>query len=77
MLRHFRWFVCLSATAITELFGAIGLWQRNRILSKPFFGDLLLRESTARFHVWAMALQICRHLVYAGFPRWFCRNGAC
>ena len=50
---RFRVFVAVSATAIAEGFGAVGLWQRNHILSQPFFfPGTTFWESTARFHVW-------------------------
>jgi hypothetical protein len=55
MLVHFFRFRLLTATAamiIAEGFGAVGLWERNHILSQPFFMGAPLWESTARFHVW-------------------------
>jgi len=42
----------IAETVLAALFGGVGLWQRNRILSQPFLGDQTLWESTARFHVW-------------------------
>jgi hypothetical protein len=53
MLPHFRFrlLVAVSGTAIAEAFGAVGLWQRSRILSQPLLSATLW-DSTARFHVW-------------------------
>jgi len=49
---QFRLSVAVGATAITEGFGAVGLWQRNQILRQPFFMGATGWESTLRFHVW-------------------------
>jgi len=49
---RFRMWVAVWATAIAEGFGAVGLWQRNHVLSQPLFLGQTLWESTARFHVW-------------------------
>jgi hypothetical protein len=49
---RFRMLLPAAETVLAGLFGGIGLWQRNQILSRPFLGDQTLWESTARFHVW-------------------------
>lgn len=49
---RFRVLLLVVQTVLAALFGGVGLWQRNRILSHPFLGDQTLWESTARFHVW-------------------------
>src|SRR5208337_3129546 len=49
---RFRILLPVVETVSAALFGAVGLWQRNQILSQPFFGDQTLWETTARFHVW-------------------------
>jgi hypothetical protein len=54
MLGHtgFRWLLTGIGAAVTAVFGAVGLWERNHILSQPFFNGSTWWDSTARFHVW-------------------------
>ena len=49
---QFRKTLPISQTAIAMFFGGWGLWLRNSILSRPFWGNSTLWDSTARFHVW-------------------------
>ena len=49
---RFRLLLPVVQTMASALFGGVGLWQRNKILSQPLFGDQTLWESTARYHVW-------------------------
>jgi hypothetical protein len=49
---QFRRVLPISQTALTMLFGGWGLWLRNSILSRPFWGDSTWWDSTLRFHVW-------------------------
>jgi len=42
----------ISQTALALFFGGWGIWIRDSILSRTFFGDSTLWNSTARFHVW-------------------------
>src|SRR5208282_1133152 len=48
---HFRRILPISQAAISLFFGGWGLWVRNSILSRPFFGSTFW-DSSARFHVW-------------------------
>jgi len=47
-----RWYLSSFGVVVAAVFGAIGFWERNRILSQPFINDATMWESTARFHVW-------------------------
>lgn len=49
---QFRKVLPALQTALAFLFGGWGLWIRHSILSRPFFGDSILWNTTARFHVW-------------------------
>lgn len=49
---RFRILLPVAQTVLAALFGGVGLWQRNQILSQRFLGDQTFWESTARFHVW-------------------------
>lgn len=49
---QFRVILPISQTALAIIFGGWGLWLRNSILSRPFWGNSTLWDSTARFHVW-------------------------
>jgi len=49
---RFRLLLPIVQTIMAGLFGGVGLWERNRILCRPFLGNQTLWESTARFHVW-------------------------
>lgn len=49
---QFRTILPISQTALAIIFGGWGLWLRNSILSRPFWGESTLWDSTARFHVW-------------------------
>ena len=53
-----RIWVAVLATALAEGFGAVGLWQRNHVLSQHFFMGQTLWESTARFHVWPWPFKV-------------------
>jgi hypothetical protein len=55
---RFRMWVAVLATTIAEGFGAVGLWQRNHVLSQPLFMGQTLWESTARFHVWPWPFKV-------------------
>lgn len=44
-------------TILASVFGGRGLWLRNSILSRPFWGDSTFWDSTARFHVWPWAFK--------------------
>jgi hypothetical protein len=46
----------LVQTVLAAVFGGIGLWQRNEILSQPFM-DGTLWQTTAAFHVWPWAFR--------------------
>lgn len=63
----FRLSVAVAATAIAEGFGTAGLWQRNHILSQPFFGGTTWWESTARFHVWPWTYKFAAIWALPGF----------
>ena len=51
-LFRFRWLVTAGGTAVAAAFGAVGQWERNRILNQPFIEGSTLWDTTARFHVW-------------------------
>ena len=42
----------ISQTVLAAILGGWGLWLRNSILSRPFWGDSTWWNTTARFHVW-------------------------
>jgi len=42
----------IAETAVAALFGGVGLWQRSRILSQPWFGGGTMWDTTARLHSW-------------------------
>jgi hypothetical protein len=42
----------ISQTALALFLGGWGLWLRNSILSRPFWGDSTGWDTTLRFHVW-------------------------
>ena len=48
----FRRILPVAQTAVALFFGGWGVWIRDSILSRTFFGDSTLWNSTARFHVW-------------------------
>jgi hypothetical protein len=50
--RRFCVILPVAQLGVAALFGGVGLWQRSVILSRPFFEDQTLWNSTARFHVW-------------------------
>jgi hypothetical protein len=54
MLGHpwFRWLLTSIGASVAAVFGTLGLWERNLILSRPFFNSSTWWDSTARFHVW-------------------------
>jgi hypothetical protein len=55
MLGHtgFRWLLASIGAAVAAVFGAVGLWERNHLLSQPsFFNGSTWWDSTARFHLW-------------------------
>lgn len=49
---QFRIVLPILQTVLAFLFGGWGLWVRNSVLSRPFFGDSTGWDSTLRFHVW-------------------------
>lgn len=49
--------LAIAQTASAALFGGIGLWQRNHILSRPLFEGQTLWDTTARYHVWPWPLK--------------------
>ncbi len=49
---RFRTVLPVVQCGLAALFGGLGLRQRSAILSRTFWGDQTLWESTARFHVW-------------------------
>jgi len=49
---QFRRILPISQTALAMFFGGWGLWLRDSILSRPFWGNSTGWDSTARFHVW-------------------------
>jgi len=50
---RFRTLLPLSQCALAAVFGAVGLWQRSAILSRPWFSEgQTMWDTTARFHVW-------------------------
>jgi uncharacterized integral membrane protein len=49
---QFRRILPVLQTGLAIFFGGWGLWVRNSILSRPFFGESTWWDSTARFHVW-------------------------
>ena len=56
-LRQFSRMLPLLQTALAISFGGWGLWLRNSILSRPFFGTSTGWDSTMRFHVWPWPLK--------------------
>ena len=50
--KPFRVLLPLVQCFLAALCGGAGLWQRSAILSRRFFGEQTLWDSTARFHVW-------------------------
>jgi hypothetical protein len=65
-LRFRIWFAVIG-TAIAEGFGAVGLWQRSHILSRPFFIGQTLWDSTARFHVWPWPFKVAAIWAFPAF----------
>lgn len=53
---HFRRVLPALQTALAISFGGWGLWQRNAILNRPFWGSTGW-HSTAVFHVWPWPLK--------------------
>lgn len=54
---QFRHALPVAQTILAAIFGGWGLWIRNSILSRPFWGDSTYWDSTARFHVWPWPLR--------------------
>lgn len=48
---RFRYLLTAAGTSVSIAFGAVGFWERNHIVSRPFLNSNLW-ESTARLHVW-------------------------
>lgn len=69
MLAHFRFrlLIAFTGTVIGQAFAAVGLWQRNHILSQPFFMGTTMWESTARFHVWPWPYKFAAILALPAF----------
>jgi len=49
---QFRKVLPVLQTALAGFFGGWGLWVRNSVLSRPFWGSSTGWETTGRFHVW-------------------------
>jgi hypothetical protein len=49
---QFRRILPILQTVLAAVFGGSGIWLRNSILSRPFWGDATWWDSTAAFHVW-------------------------
>ena len=64
---RFRLWVAALGAAITEGFGAVGSWQRNHVLSQPFFMGQTLWDSTARFHVWPWPFKVAAIWAFPAF----------
>ena len=62
-----RMWVAVLATALAESFGAVGLWQRNHVLSQQFFMGQTLWESTARFHIWPWPFKVAAIWAFPAF----------
>jgi cation transport ATPase len=54
-------------TALAMFFGGWGLWVRNSILSRPFWGNSTSWDSTLRFHVWPWPLKFAAVLNMPAF----------
>lgn len=54
---RFRNLLPVLQTTVAVFFGGWGLWLRNAILSRPFWGDSTGWNSTAVFHVWPWPLK--------------------
>ena len=54
---QFRRMLPVLQTTAAIFLGGWGLWLRNSILSRTFWGDSTLWNSTARFHVWPWPLK--------------------
>src|SRR5882672_1266260 len=50
-INQLRRILPISQTALALSFGGWGIWIRDSILSRTFFGSTLW-NSTARFHIW-------------------------
>jgi len=64
---RFRLWVAALGTAITEGCGAVGLWQRNHVLSQSLFMGQTLWDSTARFHVWPWPFKVAAIWAFPAF----------
>jgi hypothetical protein len=64
---RFRFLIAITGTIMAEAFAAVGLWQRNHILSQSFFMGTTLWESTARFHVWPWPYRFAAILALPAF----------
>jgi hypothetical protein len=64
MFRHsqFRKVLPLLQTVVAISFGGWGLWLRNAILSRPFWGDSTGWNSTMVYHVWPWPLKFAMTL---------------
>jgi hypothetical protein len=49
---QFRKVLPVLQTALAVFFGGWGLWLRNSVLSRPFWGSSTGWDSTLRFHFW-------------------------
>jgi hypothetical protein len=49
---QFRKLLPVSQTVLATICGGWGLWLRNSVLSRPFWGDSTGWDSTLRFHYW-------------------------
>lgn len=64
---HFRRILPVSQIILAALLGGWGLWIRNSLLSRPFFGSSTGWDSTARFHVWPWPLKFATVLNMPAF----------
>jgi hypothetical protein len=70
VLRLNRFCTLLPTTqcVLAAVLGGFGLWQRSTILSRSFFEDQTLWNSTARFHVWPWPYKFAVISNFPAFP---------
>lgn len=64
---QFRKVLPVSQTVLAVFFGGWGLWLRNSVLSRPFFGSSTGWDSTLRFHYWPWPLKFAAILNMPAF----------
>ena len=67
-LNRFCTLLPIAQCAIAATFGGFGLWWRSSILSRPFFENQTLWNSTARFHVWPWPYKFAVISNFPAFP---------